>query len=85
MFYHDMANFENFDDYNVYETVEYTDWSKPYRKMMEQDGTKVIYGGLAAGQFSDPIIDAFYMSLDSIVSQGMKPVNRPAELTTSGQ
>jgi protoheme ferro-lyase len=85
MFYHDMANFENFDDYNVYETVEYTDWSKPYRKMMEQDGTKVIYGGLAAGQFSDPIIDAFYMSLDSIISQGMKPISQPAELTASGQ
>jgi len=71
MFYHDMANYEFFDDYNVYETVEYTDWTKPWRKQLVQDGTVVIYGGLAAGQFSEPIIEAFYMALDSIVSQGM--------------
>lgn len=74
MFYHDMANFQFFDDYNVYETVEYTDWSVPWRKQMTQDGTTVIYGGVAAEQFSGPIIDAFYMALDSIVSKGMEPV-----------
>jgi protoheme ferro-lyase len=70
MFYHDMANFEFFDEYDVYETVEYTDWSKPYRKKVVQDGTTVIYGGVAAGPFADPIIEAFFQSLDSIVSQG---------------
>ncbi|MDP6617254.1 MAG: hypothetical protein QF790_08840 [Gammaproteobacteria bacterium] len=74
MFYHDMANFEFFDDYNVYDTVEYTDWSVPWRKQMTQDGTVVIYGGVAAEQFSGPIIEAFYMALDSIVSKGMEPV-----------
>ena len=66
-----MANFEFFDDYNVYNTVEYTDWSKPYRRRMEQDGTIVIYGGVPAEQYSGPIIEAFYMALDSIVAQGM--------------
>ncbi|MGI9343687.1 MAG: hypothetical protein ACR2QV_12620 [Gammaproteobacteria bacterium] len=80
MFYHDMANFEFFDDYTVYETVEYTDWSKPFRKRMVQDGTTVIYGGLAAEQFSGPIIDAFYMALDSIVSQGMRPLDRNLQI-----
>ncbi len=74
MFYHDMANYEFFDDYDVYETVEYTDWSVPWRKQLEQDGTTVIYGGLAAEKFSGPIIDAFYQSVDSIVSQGMDPL-----------
>jgi hypothetical protein len=74
MFYHAMANFEYFDDYDVYETVDYPDWSVPYRKTYVQDGTKVTYGGLAAGKFADPIIEAFYMSLDSIVSQGMVPI-----------
>jgi len=73
MFYHDMANYEFFDDYNVYETVEYTDWSKPWRKQLVQDGTVVIYGGLAAEQFSGTIIEAFYMALDSIVSQALDP------------
>ena len=73
MFYHDMANFEYFDDYDVYRTVEYTDWSKPYRRTMVQDGTTVIYGGVPAEQYSDPIIEAFFMALDSILSQGMTP------------
>jgi len=83
MFYHDMANFEGFDSYNVYETVEYTDWSKPYRKTVEQDGTKVIYGGVAAEQFSGPIINSFYQSLDSVVSQGMTPLDRDAPAVTT--
>ena len=74
MFYHAMANFEFFDDYDVYETVDYPDWSVPYRKTYIQDGTKVTYGGLAAGKFADPIIEAFFMALDSIVSRGMTPV-----------
>lgn len=84
MFYHDMANFEYFDNYNVYETVTYTDWSVPYRKTVVQDGTTVIYGGLAAEQFSGPIIDAFYLALDSIVSQGMTPVVQPAGIPAGG-
>jgi protoheme ferro-lyase len=74
MFYHDMANYEFFDDYDVYDTVEYTDWSKPWRKRLSQGGTVVVYGGLAAQEFSGPVIDAFYMALDSIVSQGMEPL-----------
>lgn len=81
MFYHDMANFEFFDNYNVYETVEYTDWSKPYRKTLVQDGTTVIYGGLAAGHFGDPIIEAFAQSIESIVSQGMQPLPRETLMT----
>ena len=80
MFYHDMANFEYFDDYNVYDTVEYTDWSVPFRKTVVQDGTTVIYGGVAAEQFSGPIIEAFFMALDSIVSQGMEPLPQKTEI-----
>jgi hypothetical protein len=37
---------------------------------MVQDGTTVIYGGVAAGRFADPIIEAFFQSLDSIISEG---------------
>ena len=75
MFYHDMANYEYFDDYDVYDTVEYTDWSVPWRKQLVQDGTVVIYGGVAAEQFSGPVIDAFVEALDSIISQGMQPLS----------
>ncbi len=38
---------------------------------MMQDGTTVIYGGVPAEQYSGPIIEAFFLALDSIVSQGM--------------
>ena len=80
MFYHDMANFEFFDDYDVYRTVEYTDWSKPYRRVLVQDGTTVIYGGVPAEQYSGPIIEAFFQALDSIVSRGMRPEETIANL-----
>ncbi|MDH3510103.1 MAG: hypothetical protein OER85_04520 [Gammaproteobacteria bacterium] len=84
MFYHAMANFEYFDDYDVYETVDYPDWTVPYRTSYVQDGTTVIYGGLAVGKFADPIIEAFYLALDSIVSQGMTPIGIEQVLTDSG-
>ncbi len=74
MFSHAMYNFENFDDFDHYETVDYPDWSKPYIRSYVQDGTKVIYGGLVSEQFGGPIIDAFYMALDDIISQGMEPL-----------
>jgi hypothetical protein len=74
MFYHDMANYEFFDEYDVYVTAEYTDWSKPWRKQLVQDDTIVIYGGVAAEQFSGTIIEAFFMAMDEIVSQGMEPL-----------
>lgn len=74
MFYHDMANYEFFDDYDVYDVVEYTDWSKPWRKRLQQDGTEVIYGGVAAYEFSGPIIEAFAQAIDSVLSQGMEPL-----------
>jgi protoheme ferro-lyase len=83
MFYHDMANYEGFDDYNVYDTAYYEDWSKPWRKKLMQDGTVVIYGGVAAEEFSGPIIQAFFEALDSIVSQGMDPL--PDALTVSNE
>ncbi|MBT8423249.1 MAG: hypothetical protein HKN56_10560 [Gammaproteobacteria bacterium] len=85
MFYHDMANYEFFDDYDVYETVQYTDWSKPWRKHLEQDGTQVIYGGVAAHEFSGPIIDAFAEAIDTILSQGMQPLETPAESPATPQ
>jgi hypothetical protein len=74
MFYHDMANYEFFDEYDVYQTAEYTDWSKPWRKHLVQDGTTVIYGGVAAKQFSGTIIEAFALAIESILAQGMVPL-----------
>jgi hypothetical protein len=85
MFYHDMANYEFFDDYTVYEVADYPDWTQPWRKQLVQDGTTVIYGGLAGYKFSGPIIDAFYQALDSIVSQGVAPLETAVVSDTSSE
>jgi hypothetical protein len=79
MFSHAMFNFENFPDYDLYETIVYDDWSVPYTREYVVDGTRVIFNGLPAQKYSQPIIDAFVLALDSIISQGMQPVSVSAQ------
>ena len=69
MFSHAMFNFEGFEDFDRYETINYTDWSIPYTKEFLVDGTHVIYNGLPVGKYNQPIIEAFYQALDSLLSQ----------------
>jgi hypothetical protein len=73
MFSHAMFNFEHFPDYDIYEQVVYEDWSVPFTREQVVDGTHVIFNGLPAKQYSQPIIDAFVLALDSIIAQGMAP------------
>jgi len=75
MFSHAMFNFENFPDYDRYEQVVYDDWSVPYTRQYVVDDTTVIFNGLPAKQYSEPIIQAFVEALDSIISQGMQPLS----------
>jgi len=74
MFSHAMFNFENFPDYDRYEQVVYDDWSVPFTREFVVDGTRVIFNGLPAKKYSQPIIDAFVLALNSIISQGMQPL-----------
>ena len=69
LFSHAMFNFEGFEDYNRYEPIDYTDWSVPYTREFLIDGTTVIYNGLPVGKYNQPIIEAFYQALDSLLSQ----------------
>ena len=70
-----MFNFEHFPDYNLYDQIVYDDWSVPYTRQYVVEGTTVIFNGLPAQQYSGPIIEAFVMALDEIISQGMVPVS----------
>jgi hypothetical protein len=74
MFSHAMLNFEHFPNYDRYEQVVYDDWSIPYTREYVVDGTHVIFNGLPAKKYSAPIIDAFVLALDSVISQGMAPL-----------
>ena len=74
MFSHAMFNFEHFPNFDRYEQVVYEDWSKPFTREYVVEGTTVIFNGLPAQQYSGPIIEAFVLALDSIISQGASPV-----------
>jgi hypothetical protein len=80
MFYHAMANFEFFDDYDLYEPIDYSDWSKPYVMEIVQDGTRVIYNGVPAGEYSEPVAEAYAQAMDSILSQGLSPIKENWDL-----
>ena len=82
MFSHAMFNFENFPDYDRYEQVVYDDWTVPYTREFVVDGTRVIFNGLPSQKYSEPIIDAFVLALDSVISQGMDPL---PDATTTAQ
>ena len=69
MFSHAIFNFEGFEDFDRYETINYTDWSIPYTREFFIDGTQVIYNGLPVGKYNKPIIEAFYQAMDSVLQQ----------------
>ncbi|HIG34671.1 MAG TPA: hypothetical protein EYQ10_00530 [Gammaproteobacteria bacterium] len=69
MFSHAIFNFEGFEDFDRYKTINYTDWSIPYTREFFVDGTQVIYNGLPVGKYNKPIIEAFYQAMDSVLQQ----------------
>ncbi len=56
MFSHAMYNFEHFPGFNIYDPVDYSDWSVPYTRTFDIEGTKIIYNGLPVGKYNKPII-----------------------------
>ncbi len=73
MFSHAIFNFEGFEDFDRYKTINYTDWSIPYTREFFVDGTQVIYNGLPVGKYNKPIIEAFYQAMDSVLKQRKNP------------
>jgi len=73
MFSHAMFNFEHFPNFDIYEPVDYSDWSEPYTRTFNIDGTSIIYNGLPLGHYNKPIIAAYTMAIDSILSRWKQP------------
>ena len=69
LMHHAMKNYENFDQYNIDDPIDYPDWSVPYVRVMEQGKTKVIYNGVPVGKYQHHIIEALYMALDSAIAK----------------
>ena len=64
-----MKNYENFDGYNIEEPIDYPDWSVPYTREIVQGKTHVIYNGVPVGKYQKHVIDAYYQSLDLVLSK----------------
>lgn len=68
MISHAKENFYMFDDFDIYDPVDYPDWSVPYTREIVQDSTRVIYNGVPVGKYQKHVIEAFYQSIDSVLS-----------------
>ena len=76
LFHHAHKNYHGFDEYDVYEELDYPDWTVPYARIMTQGKTKVIYNGVPVGKYKHYVEDAFYQSIDSILSQSDSAVDK---------
>jgi len=66
---HAQEIYEDFDAFNVYDEIEYPDWSVPYVREIKEGKTTLIYNGLPVGKHQRHVIDALCQSLDSVLSQ----------------
>lgn len=74
MFSHAMFNFEGFPGYNIYDPVDYSDWSAPYTRTFDIEGTQIIYNGLPIGKYNQPIVEAYFQAMDTILSRALTAV-----------
>jgi len=75
LYSHAMFNFEHFPSYDLYEPIDYPDPSVPYTREFNVEGTQIIYNGVPAGDYNKPVIEAYTLALDAILSQGLKPLS----------
>lgn len=69
LMHHAMKNYENMDEYSIDDPIDYPDWSVPYVREIVQGKTHVIYNGVPVGKYQHHVIEAFYQSLDSVLSK----------------
>ncbi len=69
LMHHAMKCFENFDQYDIDDPVDYPDMSVPYTREMLQGKTHVIYNGVPVGKYQKHVIEAFYQAIDSVLSK----------------
>lgn len=71
LFAHAVVNFKGFDDYDVYEPIDYPDWDKPLIRTVREGSTTIIYAGVPVGEFNDPLVAAHFASIDSVLSRSL--------------
>jgi protoheme ferro-lyase len=69
MFHHAMKCYENFKQFSLEDPVNYPDWSVPYTRTLVEGKTSVIYNGLPVGKYQHNVIEAFYQSIDAVMSK----------------
>lgn len=69
LMHHALKNYQNFDQYNIEEPIDYPDWSVPYTREFVQGKTRVIYNGVPVGKYQKHVIEALYQSIDSVLSR----------------
>ena len=70
LYYHAIKNYEGFAGYNVYEPINYPDWSVPYTREFVQGKTHIIYNGVPVGKYQHFVVDALYSAVNSVLSRG---------------
>jgi protoheme ferro-lyase len=70
LYYHAIKNYDGFDGYNVYEPVDYPDWSVPYTREFKQGKTRIIYNGVPVGKYQHFVVEALYAAVDSVLKKG---------------
>jgi protoheme ferro-lyase len=73
LFAHAIMNFRGFTEFNVYQPINYQNWNQPLARQYMQGKTTVIYAGVPAGKYLDPLVQAHFMSIDSVLSQSLTP------------
>jgi hypothetical protein len=80
MFSHAMYNYEGFPGFNIYDPVDYSDWTVPYTKTFDVEGTKVIYNGLPVGKYNKPIVEAYFQAMDAILARSLTPLGAKSDV-----
>ncbi len=70
LMHHALKCYENFDNYDPSEPIDYPDWSVPYSREIVQGKTHVIYNGVPVGKYKKHVIEAFYLAIDSVTALG---------------
>ena len=69
LFHHALKNYENMENYDIDEPIDYADQSVPYWREIIQGKTHVIYNGVPTGKYQHHLVEALYQAIDSVLTQ----------------
>jgi len=69
LFQHAQEIFHDIGDYDIYDAVDYQDFSVPYTREIREGKTRIIYNGIPVGKYQKHVTEAFYQSIDSVLSK----------------